>query len=358
MKKILFIYYRPHYFDIANYPFFHKLVEELYTSAEISLLDMSNSSMNDLSYGIKHHYAYRNKLFNIAGLRRLNIYIFKLLVLLRITKTRFDQIIVLGGNSIDAIPLIRKYSKAKLTYIDDEFPWIFRNDMDHIQECLSGVDLIMAFDEPRKTTLLNTLNLNDSIKVCIAPNIPSTKQLTVANIDWVEKLKLDPNKKYILFHGSLGQKCQLPEILCTLPLWNKNYDLIIIGWQDKYYELYRHLLTDRVTLYKGRLTDQEYSSLIKFCYATLGLYSMYIDRDQVGMSSGRVLRSVLLGVSVIANDYPAMNYVTDLGAGVQVKSVLDIPAILDNELPGSNSLSEITKQLDSYYSKFKSELLG
>ncbi len=357
MKKILFIYNRPHSFDIANYPFFHKLVEVLQVDAELSLLDMSNSNMSDLTSGIKHHFPYRNKLFTRVGLRRLNPYVFKLLVWLNIIRKRYDHIIVLGANSIDAIPLIRKNAKAKLTYIDDEFPWIFLTNLERVKECLSQVDLIACFDEPRKQTLFDTLGL-PSINSCIIPNIASAQQLIAADIDWVKRLNLNPAKKYILFHGSLGQKCQLPEILCTLPLWDPQYDLIIIGWKKEYYELYRHLLTDRVVLNTGRLNDAEYSSLIQFCYATLGLYSRYIDRDQIGMSSGRVLRSVMLGIPVIANDYPSMSYVEELGAGKSIHTVLDIPQLLTEGIQTTQSASLVQNKMNDYYHQFKTTLFS
>lgn len=352
MKKVLFLYNRPDGLDISKYPFFHKLIEACQGKVEVSFLEYNKSSLTDLSYGIKHYYNVSHSWTNYPLISRYRANLFQWFVTAHIRKYSYDHIVTIGAGCIAVLPHIKRNSTATLHYLDDEFPWVFRHDDDAVSHAISAADQLIVLDRLRESILRNRLQLHQPS--FLLPNIPSLQQLQTASVNWIEKLQLDPGYRYVLFHGSLGQKCQLPEILCTLPLWPSTYRLIIIGWYDELIEYYRHLLSDKVTVYKGRLTDAEYSSLIQFCDYTIGLYSMYMDRELVGMSSGRVLRSAMLGTPVIANDYPSMNFVSELKIGTQVHSVLDIPAILQQK---PQPVDNLNNTLNAYYADWVNSLL-
>ena len=67
-------------------------------------------------------------------------------------------------------------------------------------------------------------------------------------------------------------------------------------------------------------------------------------------------RSIFLETPVIANHYQSLSFVTELGVGVQIKSVLEIPQIFENRKlkerifnPDKYKFSEQYQKLSSYF---------
>lgn len=326
--KNLIIYYRFDYLEVSRYPFFNKLIEEASKNSDIYLLDMCNTDVSSLK--ITKQYRLKYILEKRVRSKKIFVFLLKWISLMLAIFIRPKNIIIIGAGAIDVIPFLKKRTHSKVVYIDDEFPWIFRKDAEFVRYCLNNSDVVVSHDIFREKKLIDTLNLDKEINYHVFPNIPADHQLKVnQNIDWVNRLCLDLNSKYVLFHNSSYKFTQLVEVLTSFPLWRRDISLIILGWNEELDNMFKHLLDKRI-ITTGFIEDnEEYNSIIKFCFTSINLYSKYSDLEYVGKSSGKIMRTILLKKPVIANNYESLKFIEDQNAGCLINHVLELPSVLE-----------------------------
>lgn len=303
-----------------------RLIEILSRRGNISLVDFCNSNCLLFKPEIIKSYEFGDYLFTNKLFKRFNNIFRIILASVILKKKNFDYTFLIGCHAIELIPLIKHISRSKIIYVDDEFPWLFNNSISKFKVLLNKCDLIVSLDEQRRKILFERINIHKDIMFKIFPNIPAKKQLnTINENNWYDKLNLSKNLKYILLPGSFAHFNCTAEILTTFPLWDKNYGLILLGWNAQFDQQYGHLIKDNVFICNEILNDFDYNSITQFCVGTISLYSKYKDLEFTGMSSGKIMRSLLLNRPVITNNYKSFRFIAEKGMGILIDDIIEIP---------------------------------
>lgn len=152
-------------------------------------------------------------------------------------------------------------------------------------------------------------------------NVPLSNGLPVPEIDWHARIGLPVGSVPLIFVGGVGDHNQVPELLSTVRSWPANWVLIIRAhnpaFARKYRESLQHLdVPGRIFWVLDPLSTVEFDSLLQYCRVSFALYRPEnANMTEMGKSSGKLLRSVMLGVPVVASNFRSLDYVTEHRVG-------------------------------------------
>lgn len=338
-KKVYFIYgrhdvdYAPLYY-IPVLVSFIKILQTKYKHIEIILLENEQNR--------KYYFFNENVKITFLGKHKIpgkfsgySIHLFKCIVLLKFLGISSPSLLFLsGGFGIRFSKLARLFKKIrKITYFDDEFLWIpyrhiftDKKAISLIQNC----DVFVGLDAIRNKRVEEFYGIRLK-NAFVLPNYPDNETANnVSDINWVDRLNLDANLKYVLFPSGYIHYNMFTEVLTTVPLWPEDYALILNGFtKDRTaYLMNKHLFNDRIIFSEDFLNENEYNSLVRFSHAVIGLYSFYDELEYVGMSSGKIMRSVSQYTPVIANNHKSLEFVEENNWGIIIKHPSELPEVL------------------------------
>lgn len=253
----------------------------------------------------------------------------------------------LGQIGLSIASEIASIARCPLVYLNDELPSGCPNTIWTRKERSAArrVDFVLSPDLRRNPLLLHELDLPADTPNGVLYNRPVIVE-QLPQIDWHAKLGI-PNGKHIVLHaGSVADWAQVPELLATVPTWPEDVVLLLhsrsSGVTARYQRSLSHLQVDgRVYWSNEPLVESELHSLIAAATACLGLYrNSCTNIEQVGYSSGKILRSLVCGTPVIASALSSLDFVTNKRLGAQVQHPLEIADCLQKLIADRKGLRE------------------
>lgn len=235
-----------------------------------------------------------------------------------LTKFNCKNIIAIGQMGAAAANSI--FGKNKnIAYFNDEFPSIFKNKFlaNREIELIKRASIVALPDFCRLAGLEEDIKFKiEQKKVVEFINSPCWINANhIKKVDWHSKLGIDYSKKIVLFSGGLGPALQVTEMLTSVKLWPEDFILVMNSSNLKGLEALRkslpHLdIADKIIWLDSELSEDDFHSLIASSFCNICLYSnLNSNLFTVGKSSGKAMRSLLLGVPVICSDFPSFDFI-------------------------------------------------
>lgn len=260
-----------------------------------------------------------------------------------------------------------KLMGVKTIYMGDEFPILARkfwNDTE-IKAC-AAADLVIVPDVTRiaATETIVKKKLNN---VCVLPNAPLQRELEhLPEINWHVRLNVPAEVKFVLFAGGTMMENQLLESMVEIPRLPENFRMIIIA-NERAKWAHKNLLKDERYIWLSKpLTDAELYSLIGKCLCCIGLYRTDFDLlEYVGMSSGKIMRSIACGTPVVTSVAVSLDFVTQMNLGVQLEYTCFMPEAIikisqQRDAMRQSCLDAFKRELsyDVFWQKSRPEILA
>ena len=227
--------------------------------------------------------------------------------------------------------LVSAASRCPLVLLNDEFPSCWPQGIWTKLERWAAMrsSAIILPSGGRIDELLKELHIPCK-KHFVFANITSISD-PVPEVNWHQEFNIPANKKIFLQAGTLGDWAQGTELLCSVPYWPEGTVLLLHSRTDGGSTAYRkqisHLDTpSRIFWSEKQLPENLLNSLTSYCAGTFALY-----RDTgpniatMGMSSGKLMRSIACGTPVITSALEFLNFVTQERVGIQVRHPSEIP---------------------------------
>lgn len=354
-KKICFIFAWPIRTNpiLITMPFALNIIEILDKKGykiDIYLSEYSNKSYentfskNVTLYFLDHNYLWPKE--GILSFLSITNY-FRQFSLFKL-RNKYSYIFAGGMAGITLGRILKKYNnQSQLIYLNDEFPIQGKIDVWVKNEIISAqkADVVVIPDEYRFTPLCKQIpNLHKKPHFTL-PNIPlidASKNLP--QINWHEYFQIDKSKKIFLMAGGLQEFNKINELIDSVALWPDDTILILKGKNDilgfkENFEKSNN--SNKIILSSESFTPEELHSLISFSTASFCLYQPINENLKfVGKSSGKLMRSILLGRPVIVSKSEAFNFVTDYNFGIQVSSPEEIAEAVNNILLNNTEFNE------------------
>jgi len=200
-------------------------------------------------------------------------------------------------------------------------------------------DVIIVPSDNRVTTLRDELQLTTDKPFITVRNTPKLK-LPSHHIDWHKYMGIPPDKKIFINAGSLADWAQVPEILASASYWPADAVVLLHNSRASRDELasYKRQLShldnpDRVFWSPELLSENMLNSLVSYCIGSFALYrNTGPNFEQIGTSSGKLMRSIVCGTPVITSNFDSLNFVSKEGVGLQITHPSEIPGAIENLL--------------------------
>lgn len=236
--------------------------------------------------------------------------------------------------------ILAQASACPYVYLNDEFPGCSGTGFWARLERWAAhrADLIVLPDStlgPRYPHLRDELTLGNDIPYVGLPNTALIDFTGYQVINWHERLGIPTAKKIFMHAGTLANGFQVPEILASVPYWPEDSVLLLHCHARISEELRQSLMhldsPGRVYWSDEIMPDELFNSLVRYCNGCFALYrSTGPNLDLIGMSSGKLMRSLANGTPVIASHQASLSFVSDYQLGIQVKHPKEIPnAVID-----------------------------
>ena len=257
---------------------------------------------------------------------------FKLYSFLKLRK-KYSHIYGSGMAGVKLADILKKRNKkATFYYLNDELPG---NNNKNIwvkgeKNAASNADIIISPDETRIPPLFEQIPALINKAAFVLPNSPLLSDLTsIPKIDWHKKFSIEKNKKLFLVAGGLSSDTMIEQTINSVSKWPKNTVLIVKGKHDykNFKDKYSNLLNaDNIIYFSEELNPPMLHSLIKYCTASICIYNpRNANLKYIGKSSGKMMRSLLLGRPVIVMKDNAMSFIEETGTGLVINDVTEIP---------------------------------
>lgn len=230
---------------------------------------------------------------------------------------------------------LAKHNHCPFIYFNDEFPDNTTNNLDNRRwtqlekKVVKTATMLVVPDGQRFQPLCHELEINTSIPYAELPNVALVNKPSAAT-DWYDYLKIPRDSIPFLNAGSLSDWSQIPELLSSVPYWNRKAVLILHSRSKDKVEIYRKQLSHLDIPGKAfwsyqPLSEPELNSLVAFCTGNFALYrNLGPNIEYVGFSSGKLMRSLACGSPVIASDLPSLSFVSEHKLGVLVNHPSEI----------------------------------
>ena len=260
---------------------------------------------------------------------------------------RFHYIFTVGQRGLVIGRILQHVFGGRLIYLNDEFPscWHVGRWNRAEKAAAAHTDLIVVPDKCRVDPLLDELALPRTHRTFALPNAP-LQRTSSAVVNWNDRLGIPPDSKFVLHAGTVADWAQIPEVLFTIRDWPTNCVFLIHSRSCDGLKQYRrslmHLHEEGRVFWSTRpLTQSELSSLISAASCTLALYrNTGANFEHVGMSSGKMMRSIVLGVPVVASRLDSLNFVEQNRLGVLVEKPYEIPKAIETVLSARQEMRE------------------
>jgi glycosyltransferase involved in cell wall biosynthesis len=237
--------------------------------------------------------------------------------------------------------LISKASRCPFIYLNDEYPSQWTPNLWGALEkkAMERVSMIIVPGEERFAPLCGELAIDPATPHASLPNIPVIDR-SPERIDWHKKFQIPENRKFFLHAGSIADWAQIPEIMDSLPSWPEEAVLVLHGRNREESERYRRQtsrkdIPGKIFWSMSPLKEDDLHSLISTADGTFGLYqNLGPNIEHMGLSSGKIMRSLACGTPVIASNYASLSFIKDNDLGILVDHWNEIPdavkGIMDN----------------------------
>jgi glycosyltransferase involved in cell wall biosynthesis len=239
-------------------------------------------------------------------------------------------------------------SRCPFVLLNDEFPSIYDQSRWLALERWGArrADVIVVPSDDRYRTLREELRLNADKPLVTIRNTPELT-LPLIPVDWHRLMGIPYGKKIFINAGTINDWAQVPEILASVSYWPKDAVLLLHNSRAgdefvRYRKWVSHLDNpERVFWSSSRLPEDKLNSLISSCSGSFALYrNDGPNTEQVGTSSGKLMRSIVCGTPVIASSFESLKFVTIEGLGIQVTHPAEISAAIDNLMRNRESYRE------------------
>ena len=375
-KRIAFIFALPIRTNpiLITMPFGHnviQLLDEAGYEIDVYLSEYKSNAYNKIfSSSVSVHFLDKNYLWpreGFASYLSLTNY-FRWISSTKL-RGKYSHIFASGMAGVTLGKILKSSNgNAKFIYLNDEFPVQGQKTIWVKSEIKSArnTDIVITPDEERFPPLAKQIPALNSKPHYTLPNAPLKKDIgELPRIDWHSYFKIDPSKKLFLMAGGLQDFNLIEELLKSVKGWPENTVLILKGKNniEGFREKYAHLdIPGKIIWTAESFSPDKLHSLIAYVTASLCLYRPINDNlHYVGKSSGKLMRSVLLGKPVIAT-HSAMSFVSELDLGCLVENEKDIIAAIQNISKNGELLEENCKQnydqisFEKYWSIIEKEL--
>jgi len=229
--------------------------------------------------------------------------------------------------------IIAKSSQCPFIYLNDEFPCAFAySRWTRLErQAVKNAAMIVVLDEKRFLPLCEELDISKKT-YAVLPNIAMINH-PLEEIKWHEKLRIPSDCIPFLYAGSIADWAQTPELLSSLAYWPEKAVLILHSAYKQKVEKYRQQLSHlevpgRVIWSYEPMPESHLNSLVAYCAGNFALYRNFgRPIEYLGLSSGKLLRSLACGSPVIASKDPMLHlsFVEDYQLGVLVNHPSEIP---------------------------------
>jgi len=241
--------------------------------------------------------------------------------------------------------LVSAVSRCPFVLLNDEFPSMYEQPNMHGYSgwlplerwAARRADAIVVPSDNRVATLRDELQLNTDKPFITVRNTPELK-LPSQHIDWHKCMGIPRGKKIFINAGSLTDWAQVPEILASASYWPAEVVVLLHNSRASGDELasYRRQLShldnpERVFWSSDLLPEKMLNSLVSYCAGSFALYrNTGSNFEQVGTSSGKLMRSIVCCTPVITSNFESLNFVSKEGVGLQVTHPSEIPGAVEN----------------------------
>lgn len=274
-------------------------------------------------------------------------------------RNKYSHIFASGMAGIKLGAILKSINeKSKFIYLNDELPgndstniWV-RSEKKSALKC----DIVVSPDEVRIPPLIEQIpGLNQKTSF-VLPNSPLLSELeNIPEINWHNKFGIEKDKKLFLVAGGLTSDTMTYELLHSVHKWPENSVLVLKGKHDLkgFKESSQNFLkSNKVVLSSEILSPEELHSLISYCTASICLYQKNVENlVYIGKSSGKLMRSILLGRPSIVSDNH-MDFVREFGVGIVINSIDNLPSAIIKII---NNESEYVNNCYSYRERFTYE---
>ncbi len=339
---------------------------------DIYLSEYSNSSYSNLfSKNVTIHFLDRNYLWPKEGVlsyMSLTNY-FRQFSFFKL-RNSYQHIFAGGMAGIILGRILKRNNKnCNLIYMNDEFPiqgkidiWV-KNEIKSAQ----AADVILIPDESRFEPLCKQIPNIAKKPYFTLPNVPLIDACKkIPDINWHEYFKIEKSKKIFLMAGGLQDFNKIEELVASTVLWPENTVLIVKGKNEfhGFSERFKSFINNEQIIFSSvSFTPEELHSLISYSNASFCLYEPINENlEFVGKSSGKLMRSILLGKPVIVSKSEAFNFVTDYNFGIQVSNSEEIAEAVKNILMNNKEFSDSCSKnynqvsFEVYWEKFEKYL--
>lgn len=270
------------------------------------------------------------RLFTYSRFRRLQIVFFYCLFRPRLVFLLGQKAIAFG-----AFPLLKL--RIPYLYLNDEFPSCWGPERLREEKAYSlCAQAIIVPDPGRIEPLRQELNLPqpkpDFCTVYNAPIYRDDRRFEQSLTDVFPFPGL-ADHPFVLNAGSVADWSQIPELMVSTYFWPKQYILLIHSRSsnglDHYRQTLSHLDNERIIWSSTFLSDDDLTFLIQSAHVTTALYrDIGPNIRHVGLSSGKISRSIAAGTPVICSNFPSLHFIQEKGMGICVDHPVEIgPAI-------------------------------
>jgi len=234
--------------------------------------------------------------------------------------------------------IVSAASRCPFVLLNDEFPSMYKQSRWLALERWGArrADVIVVPSDDRHATLREELQLDARKPFVTIRNTPDL-MLPLLDIDWLTRMGIPRGKKIFIHAGSIADWAQVPEILASVSYWPKDAVCLLHNSrsQDEFVRYRRELShldnPARVFWNYDLLPDDKINSLISSCSGSFALYrNVGPNIEQIGTSSGKLMRSIVCGTPVITSSFASLTFVSKEGLGIQVKHPAEIPTAVDN----------------------------
>lgn len=249
------------------------------------------------------------------------------------TKT-YDAVVGVGQIGSSVAHMMCK-NKIPLIIFNDEFPSTWDNSTgweDDERNAIKNASLVVVPDINRVKPLMDDVG-NYNARSFALPNIPTADDV-IPEINWSIKLNIPHNQKMVLSAGTVADYTQTPEILTTVPYWPENYCLVLHERNKERLpfisRLYEHLyIPDKVFWTEGQYPENVLNSLIMYSSINVALYrNLGPNVEYMGFSSGKIMKSIALGVPVITSGFNSLKFISENKLGVNIVHPSDLSSAI------------------------------
>ena len=284
------------------------------------------------------------------------------------TGKKYDCVIGIGQISSYIAMLIAERNNAPLVIYNDEFPasWGNSTGWENLErEACKRSKLLVVPDACRIKPLLDDIGM-ESHPCAVLPNSAVVNR-NIGETDWHSKLGISNTKFICINAGTTADWAEVPELMTSVVLWPDEMVLLMHERNQKALPYarknYHHLeIPGRIFWTNGQYDENELNSLISASFVSFALYrNLAPNVEYIGFSSGKLMRSIALGVPVIASDLISLKFVEENHLGVLINHPSEIPSAFKKIAVNRDTFSrncidfyEKKGTFNNYWSRFAS----